>query len=215
MKQKAECHWSHPEWGLHIWFPVTLILVQRLEVAAAIMWEAAGTRVWIRSHFQSHFPSHCTMVPARTKRSTKASVKSSNFTDHDMNGCICLWNLVPKCRCSHVFFKGVTMIKRSMPALSMNLHDYLGTWHIFYVKKAHRVKAYGESFSMSRQLSGPTCVRITLYANWANIFYIWTTVIIQLKGARKILHYRTETQAWDTHLLCHWFCQILVFCMLM
>ncbi len=35
---KVECHWSHPQWGLHIWFPITFILVQRLEVAAVIMW---------------------------------------------------------------------------------------------------------------------------------------------------------------------------------
>jgi hypothetical protein len=34
----VECHWSHPQWGLHIWFPITFILVQRLEVAAVIMW---------------------------------------------------------------------------------------------------------------------------------------------------------------------------------
>ncbi len=87
-----------------------------LEVAAAIMWEAAGFRVWIRSHFQSHFPSHCTMVPARTKRSTKPSVKCSNSTDHDMNGCICLGHLVTESTCSHVCFKVVTVIKRRIPS---------------------------------------------------------------------------------------------------
>jgi hypothetical protein len=45
-----------------------------------------------------------------------------------------------------------------------------------------------------------------------NIFYIQTTVIIQVKGAKKFFYYRTEIRALDMHLLCHWFCEIFVLC---
>jgi hypothetical protein len=53
---KVECHWSYPEWGLHMWFQVTFILVQRLEVAAAIMWEATGIRVQSDHTYNPIFP---------------------------------------------------------------------------------------------------------------------------------------------------------------
>jgi hypothetical protein len=107
------------------------------------------------------------MVPARTKRSTKPSEKSSNFHYHDLNGCICLSNLVTDSRFSHVCFKVVTVIKRRMPSLGMNLYDYLGTWHIYDVKKADWVKAFMvEVFHHQGNSLDHTCVKITLYANW-------------------------------------------------
>lgn len=82
------------------------------------------------------------------------------------------------------------MIKRRILSLGINLHDYLGTWHIYDVKKAHRVKAHGES---SMQLSGSYCMPIG-----QNIFYI-RTVSIQVKGAKKILHLKASISLHDSN----------------
>lgn len=133
----------------------------------SIIWEAAGIRVWIRSHFQSHFPSHYTMASARTKGSTKPSVNSSNFTVHDMNGCICLRNLFTECRCSHVCFKVVTMIKRNaiFRHESACLFGYMT--YLWCQDSTLGKSLQWKFFNVKATVWAIHVFKITLYANWA------------------------------------------------